>query len=289
MQSFPASGPRSDTTSHSALLALNNMISSQPFPIHDPSMLMGQMAAAGGSHMGSSALQPGQNFISNPNTMMALMSSSFNIDPNFRLGAGSHVAQQSVGLQPAHASMPNPFLNRDMRNDGGLAGVGAATSSSRREAPSRLPSRLPTVLFLESDIGSLSDYQCFLRQQIEVFDASSDDVQYNASRMNRSIVLGQVGLRCRHCATSPEWERASGAVYYPGRLSMLYQAGQNMAKNHLCNGCRKIPQETRDYLNLLRGDKRRATAGKDYWSKTAKLLGIYEDGSNGLKFQPTDG
>ena len=105
--------------------------------------------------------------------------------------------------------------------------------------------------------------------------------------MSRSIVLGQVGLRCRHCARSPEWERASGAVYYPGSMSMLYQAGQNMAKNHLCNGCNKISQETRDLLNQLRGDKRRATAGKEYWSKTAKLLGIYEDNGNGLKFRST--
>ena len=151
------------------------------------------------------------------------------------------------------------------------------------------PLNLPAVLYQDYDANWLSDYQCFLRKQIEAFEASGDDVQYNASRMNRSIVLGQVGLRCIHCKAQPEWDRASGAVYYPGKLSMLYQAGQNMAKNHLCHGCKLIPQETRDLLNTLRGANRRATTGKDYWSKTARALGICEDGSNGLKFQRPQG
>lgn len=80
------------------------------------------------------------------------------------------------------------------------------------------PVTLPSTLYFEEDADHLSPYQCLLRQQIEAFEACSDDVQYNASRMNRGIVLSQVGLRCRHCADSPEWERANGAVYYPGKF-----------------------------------------------------------------------
>jgi len=79
---------------------------------------------------------------------------------------------------------------------------------------------LPSTLYLEDDNEHLSPYQCLLRQQIEAFEAGVDDVQYNASRMNRGIVLHQVGLRCRHCASSREWERANGAVYYPGKNSL---------------------------------------------------------------------
>ena len=80
------------------------------------------------------------------------------------------------------------------------------------------PVTLPSTLYFDEDADHLSPYQCLLRQQIEAFEACSDDVQYNASRMNRGIVLSQVGLRCRHCADSPEWERANGAVYYPGKF-----------------------------------------------------------------------
>lgn len=187
------------------------------------------------------------------------------------------------------ASLPSWLTGQ--RTSGNMAGdisaadvtYSAATRPHHKGATPNAPVKLLTVLYRDSDAGSLSDYQCFLRQQIEMFEASSDDVQYNASRMNRNIVLGQVGIRCRHCAKSSEWERAGGAVYYPGNLSMLYQAGQNMAKNHLCNLCKKIPQGTRDLLNLLRRDKRRAAAGKEYWSKTAKAFGVFENEKNGLK------
>ena len=194
----------------------------------------------------------------------------------------SHATVMSPSMQPS--SMFRPIINPAMAQN-----VPQVPQPLPPPVPPPPPVSLPVTLYLESDANSLSDYQCFLRQQIEAFEASRDDVQYNASRMNRSIVLGQVGLRCVHCKSQPEWDRASGAVYYPGNLSMLYQAGQNMAKNHLCHGCRSIPQETRDLLNMLRGANRRATTGKEYWGKTARALGIYEDGSNGLKFRRLQG
>jgi hypothetical protein len=162
---------------------------------------------------------------------------------------------------------------------------GSVTESSiGQNKSSPRPTSLPALLYLEADANILSNYQCFLRKQIEIFESSNDDVQFNASRMNRSIVLGQVGLRCRHCANTPEWERSSGAVYYPGNLSMLYQAGQNLAKNHLCQGCNAIPQQMREYLKYLRAANRRASNGKEYWKKTARYLGIIEDGAR-LRFQ----
>ena len=64
---------------------------------------------------------------------------------------------------------------------------------------------------------------------------------------------------------------------YEGRLDMLYQASQNMAKNHLCTTCQKIPARTRDLLSILRTDKKRATAGKEYWAQAAQRMGIYEE------------
>ena len=153
-----------------------------------------------------------------------------------------------------------------------------------------MPLRLPTVLYLSSDATSqLSDYQCLLRQQIEVFQATIDDVQYCASRhpiKNRSIHEGQVGIRCKHCADLPEWERATGAVYYPGTIDMLYQAGQNLAKNHICGGCTLIPRDIQRLLSRMRSEFRRARLGKKYWSRGARILGIYEDQEmHGLRFR----
>ena len=150
-------------------------------------------------------------------------------------GGGSmltYAGQQGVPVGATRMTEPSglPFMDSSASLARGIVDGTAASSTAglldpivpgalalqqQMQSPtlenSKPPQKLPATLFLNTDVGSLSDYQCFLRQQIEVFEASSDDVQYNASRMNRSIVLGQVGLRCRHCAMCPEWERASGA------------------------------------------------------------------------------
>lgn len=142
----------------------------------------------------------------------------------------------------------------------------------------------PMVVYMECDEESLSDYQCLLRKQIELFEATSDDVQWNAQGRNKAIFLGQVGIRCRHCARLPTWSRARGAVYYSATLDGLYQAAQNMAKNHLCRHCRLIPEETRHRLIGLRDCKRRAAGGKKYWAEGAQVSGVRQ-GSDGLRFK----
>jgi hypothetical protein len=113
---------------------------------------------------------------------------------------------------------------------------------------------------------------------------TSDDVQWNAQGRNKAIVLGQVGIRCRYCSRLPTWSRARGAVYYSAALDGLYQAAQNMAKNHLCRHCRLIPGETRRQLIALRDCKRRAAGGKKYWAEGASVLGVVQN-EDGLRFK----
>lgn len=113
---------------------------------------------------------------------------------------------------------------------------------------------------------------------------TSDDVQWNAQGRNKAIVLGQVGIRCRYCARLATWARARGAVYYSATLDGLYQAAQNMAKNHLCRHCRLIPMEIKNELLTLRNFKRRAAGGKSYWGEGARVLGVIECKS-GLRFK----
>ena len=113
---------------------------------------------------------------------------------------------------------------------------------------------------------------------------SEQDVQWNAQGRNKPIVLGQVGIRCRWCANLPTWSRSRGAVYYSATLDGLYQAAQNMAKNHLCKHCRYIPADVRQSLSGLRECKRRAAGGKKYWAEGAKVLGVYQC-EDGLRFK----
>jgi hypothetical protein len=62
-----------------------------------------------------------------------------------------------------------------------------------------LTGRNPVLLYMSCDDDSLSAYQCMVRRQIEIFEARTEDVESNAQGRNKPIVLGQVGIRCRHC------------------------------------------------------------------------------------------
>ncbi len=128
-----------------------------------------------------------------------------------------------------------------------LRGDDDCTKKRKRAGPVTLPS----VLYFDDDADHLSPYQCLLRQQIEIFEACSDDVQYNASRMNRVIVLSQVGLRCRHCAGSPEWERANGAVYYPGTCCRFFMLIFPFLRHlHVSSICKMIVDTSLPILSL---------------------------------------
>ena len=74
-------------------------------------------------------------------------------------------------------------------------------------------------LSLSVDGEMLSEYQLLVRQQLELFEASPQDVESNTQGRKKQVAVGQVGLRCRHCASYPLRARGRGAVYYPAKLS----------------------------------------------------------------------
>jgi hypothetical protein len=150
-------------------------------------------------------------------------------------------------------------------------------------APQLRTGRPPLLLYSQTDDATLSVYQCLIRQQIEIFEATEDDVQFNISKMSNSIVLGQVGIRCRRCAILAQYARPKAAVYYPRTLDSLYQCGQNMLKNHLCAACQSIAQCTKQTLVILQEDRKRGKGGRDRWAEAAREMNIVED-QHGLRF-----
>jgi hypothetical protein len=144
--------------------------------------------------------------------------------------------------------------------------------------------RRPLSLFMSCDDESLSEYQCLVRKQIELFEARAEDVESNAKGRNKPIVLGQVGIRCRHCSTLSPKSRSRGATYYPAKLNGLYQAAQSMASGHLCYHCQHIPNDIRKELLVLRERKSSAGGGKKYWGDGVRILGVIEDES-GLRYK----
>jgi hypothetical protein len=58
------------------------------------------------------------------------------------------------------------------------------------------------LLAIPDDKNWLSDNDCFVRNNIEVFTASQADVEKAAADRKYPIRLGQVGIHCVHCASS---------------------------------------------------------------------------------------
>ena len=161
----------------------------------------------------------------------------------------------------------------------------SAVESQRRKDVDTQPlaGQATVVLAMSCDKDMLSPYQCLVRQQIELFEATQEDVNTNAQGRNRPIVLGQVGIRCRHCTFLALHLRARGCTYYPSTATGLYQASQNLASGHLCDHCKNIPSSVRGELCRLRERKSSAGGGKKYWADGVRSLGVFED-DHGLRF-----
>jgi hypothetical protein len=154
--------------------------------------------------------------------------------------------------------------------------LGSSGGSERRVVPVSLP----------SDQETLSEYQCLLREQIVFFEATVDDIEATAQGRNKPIKIGQVGILCKHCARLAPGYRPRGAVYFPARLSGIYQAAQNQATNHFCESCRTIPEPLRVRAMMLKEQKTVVLGGgKQYWARAAELSGVAET-ENGLAFTP---
>ena len=152
------------------------------------------------------------------------------------------------------------------------SGGGSHRSASPPSPHGGIPLAIP------SDEEHLSEYHCLVRAQIDLFAAGEADFQSNMQGRNRPIVRNQVGLRCRHCASiTPPNRRPPGAVYYPSKLSGLYQAAVNMAKNHFMVSCQRIPMDVKARLARLKEKKTYMLGGgKGYWSTGGRIRNVVE-------------
>jgi hypothetical protein len=101
-------------------------------------------------------------------------------------------------------------------------------------ASSQVTGRQPVLLYSPKDKNRLTDYQILVRKQIELFEAVQEDVDTTPQGRVRRVVLGQVGIRCRHCASLPPRDRKRGAFYYPSKLNVVYQVSCADGMGPLC-------------------------------------------------------
>lgn len=145
-----------------------------------------------------------------------------------------------------------------------------------------VPVCLPILLARKEDALKVSSHQVLLRHQIEAFQATEDDISTHMRGRNKAVVLGQVGIRCRHCTRLPILGRQKGSTYFPATTLGLYQAAQNMNTSHMQSGlCQGMPRALKEQLIQVMANKvTSAGAGRPYWASTAKKMGLVdtEDG-----------
>ena len=152
-------------------------------------------------------------------------------------------------------------------------------------APDGFPVSLPVILARHEDALKLSSHQVLLRHQIEAFKAAEEDISTHTRGRNKPIMLGQVGIRCRHCAHLPVSHRQKGSTYFPASLLGLYQAAQNMSTTHMqCGLCNEMPDMIKhQFAQLLSTKVASSGAGRPFWAESAKKLGLM-DTEDGIRF-----
>jgi len=135
---------------------------------------------------------------------------------------------------------------------------------------------LPTLLAVPVDHKQLYSHQLLLRYQIEVFRAGEEGTCTYTRGRNKSIQLGQIGIRCRHCKVLPVSRRKRGSVYFPRTIEGFYQAAQNVNSTHLQTGdCPLMGNALRqEFANLIATRGMSAGAGRAYWAYQASKLGL---------------
>jgi hypothetical protein len=92
--------------------------------------------------------------------------------------------------------------------------------------------QLPAVLSRPSDDRQLSRLQSFLRQHIEAFQATEEDMLHVRGR-TKKLRIGQVGIRCRHCALVHN--RSKGSVYFPTSVCLILSSIAKHVHVTLCS------------------------------------------------------
>ena len=183
----------------------------------------------------------------------------------------------------AHPGMYYPMSGAMPYYNPAMMGGGGKPPQAYMQAPPP-PRSAGIPIALSCDDEQLSEYQMLVRKQLEIFEAQAEDVDSNTQGRKKQVTLGQVGIRCKHCAGFPLRQRGRGAVYYPAKLNGVYQASQNMASSHLCESCQCIPPGLKSELRGLRDRRDTASGGKQYWADGARAMGLYET-DDGLRLR----
>jgi len=136
-------------------------------------------------------------------------------------------------------------------------------------------------LSISDDREWLSDLDCFVRSNIEVFIADEEDVNYFRNDKKVVAMTGNVGLRCVHCAHLKHRDRTAGACYFPKTISSIYENTRDFQKSHLTY-CPHLPLAAKEKLLTKSTSSSLTSVLRRYYILSAKALGMV-DTHEGIK------
>jgi len=179
-------------------------------------------------------------------------------------GSGSSGSTESVILleRPTHES---------------AKALADASVQNRPPSPS---SRV--LLAVPEDQSWLSERDCFVRRQLEVFCATKEDVITARADRKYPVHEGQVGIRCIHCALTRQGQGAAGqAVAFPFAVSGIYESVREFQRVHL-DSCNNLPPNVKSKLSELKGSSSLSSVLRKYYVLAAKSLGL-QDTPEGIR------
>lgn len=176
------------------------------------------------------------------------------------------------------------FADSGMTVSGTTEGAARALAASAQAAVngSKESSHPIVMLAVKEDQEWLSDNDCFVRRNLEIFAATERDIALADVDRKIPIKVGQIGCRCVHCAVAdqnsvmPHEQGISmrgTAVSFPYSISGIYEAVREFQRLHL-ESCPHLPDEVREKLKTLKGSSSLSSVLRRYYVMAAKALGM---------------
>ena len=138
------------------------------------------------------------------------------------------------------------------------------------------------LLAIPEDKNWLSDMDCFVRSNIEIFTAKQIDVDNAVADRKYPIKVGQVGIRCVHCAEASAGAVRNTAVSYPYSISGIYESVREFQRLHL-ESCPNIPTDIKDASTKLGGGSSSLSSVlRRYYVQAARALGLFDTQDDGI-------
>jgi len=175
-------------------------------------------------------------------------------------------------------SPPSSVHGLDTENVGMNPSEAAKALADMVTNPSSCSKRV--LLGIDEDKDWLSENDCHLRKNIEVFCATSESIR--AKGRHSKVSIGRIGLRCVHCAKfTNDKALPVSALFFPKTMDKIYACVREFHQKHL-KYCPSISKEGKIWVESFNGSMTMSIVLRQYYVDSAQKLGM-RDTASGIR------